>query len=391
MLSKKQLFFFKLLFILLPLGLLSAMPIIFALQMKETLNYAQLLEVQEPQCPLLIYEPQSLAERVQYKIYNAVEREPEIIVIGNSLILTYRSALFHENPSAFYNAAATGTSINTAHFMTREIFNQTDSLPEVILLGFSPSDFSDPGMSSTLVQVESDEAITFQTTYQSGINVLITAQELEYDFRQLLGLLGTKFSLSGELLYGHQSRFYESGYRNDGSFRFGYIDEAIALHRRQTSYDTWLELGNTIRAVIPGDEVNQDAMHHVEQILQLAQENNVFVIGLFPSYMPSIDDYLVESGDYTYLPQAIEQLNTLFESYGFGFYSQEDLPNVAYEDELYFDGRHYSELTAAEIYLQFLADYPEILGEYSSADWIQQQIDAAENPFDFFNEVICDL
>ncbi|GAB5493742.1 MAG: hypothetical protein Phog2KO_39570 [Phototrophicaceae bacterium] len=389
MLSEKRMFILKLLFILLPLGVFSSIPIIFAIQMKETLSYEQLLDVQDPQCPLVLFEHRTSPGRIHFKIYNAVEREPEILVMGNSLMLTYRSGLLNENSSAFYNAATTGISIDLLHFMVAEIFSQSESLPELMLVGFDPANFADPGISRSIPQLERENPATLQTTYDSGINSLLLAYERNYNFSQLLGLLETDYSTSGELLYGYQSRFFEVGYRNDGSYRFAELDDAVALHRRQISFDTWFDPENTRQPVISGDEVMPNPMYHAEQILQLAQENNVFVIGLLPSYMPSIEEYMAETGDYTYLPQAIEQLDTLFESYGFAFYSQADLPNMTFEDEVYFDGRHYSEATAAEIYLQFLADYPDLLGEYSSADWIQAQIDQAENPFDFFNEVIC--
>lgn len=391
MLSEKRMFILKLLFILLPMGAITSVPFIFAVRMKEALSYEQILAVQEAQCPLVMFGPRTITGRIHFKVYNAIEREPEVLVIGNSLMVTYRSALLNKNPSAFYNAAANGTSINTSHFMVREILNQTDNLPSVILLGLSPSDFANANIAQDVAQPEIDDPINLQTIYDSGINSLISAYEAEYNFNRVVDLLRTRFSPSGELLYGHTARFATSGYRNDGSYRFGSLTIENAAVGRQLSYETWLEPENTVRAVIPSDEVMPNAMYHTEQILQLAQQNNVFVIGLLPSYMPSIEYYMAESGDYTYLPQAIEQLNILFESYGFGFYSQDDLPNMTYEDEVYFDGRHYSEAAAAEIYLQFLADYPDLLGEYSSAEWIQTQIEQAENPFDFFNNVICDL
>lgn len=117
-----------------------------------------------------------------------------------------------------------------------------------------------------------------------------------------------------------------------------------------------------------GQIVSERAIAVTQSILELAQANDITVIGILPPYRPSYYDPMMASGDFEYMPLAVDALQELFAGYDVPFLDYTDPRIIGGSEAEMTDSWHFTDLLSLRIYYDLLTRYPEILAEFSDTE-----------------------
>ena len=81
----------------------------------------------------------------------------------------------------------------------------------------------------------------------------------------------------------------------------------------------------------------------MREILQIADNKNIQVIGYFSPFPPSIYQALQTSGHYGYFAEAAFALERVFEGFGFAFFDFTDAAQLGGSDTEFWDSLHPTE------------------------------------------------
>jgi hypothetical protein len=133
-----------------------------------------------------------------------------------------------------------------------------------------------------------------------------------------------------------------------------------------------------------GQDLNESNLQYLSEILTLAKDHKIQVIGILPPYRQEFYNRMMESGDYTYIEKSIARLESLFSQYGFSLMNMSSTKTVGGSDDELFDSWHPGELLSLRMYMTILSHNSDILGSYSDIESLQSIIDNAVDPFHLF-------
>jgi hypothetical protein len=174
------------------------------------------------------------------------------------------------------------------------------------------------------------------------------------------------------------------GFRSDGSEQYGDFLVAHWLWQPNTrdAHLVWMRQGRDM--YVYGDRVSDSAMEIMNQLLSIAHQRGITVIGYLPSYMPSLWDEMMMHGNHTYITYLAPLLQALFASYGYPFFDFSNGVSTNTRDDEFFDGWHASELGNLRLYIQMAQALPALLGEYTDVAALNTIAAAAGNTWDVF-------
>jgi len=371
-------FFIRLALFLSPIALTVMFIIASAFYIGDAVPIPLMFRWQQQSGQIVVYQPWSLSGLIDYK-YSAIHgTNPRLLVLGSSRMTLFRAALANNDPSQFYNAGIPSTTIfDTRVFFERVIANDA---PDVVIIGLDLNNYNrDNYFSSVRITSPSEITLIDNARYVYGSLRRVSRMWL-LDTSDMMGYF-TYPQPENVTLTGLQTLTTDKGFLYDGSRYVIDIESNIPLNREMDAISFEQRSG----VFIPGENLSADALAETRAILELARANNVAVIGILPPYRPSYYDRMMESGEFNYMPVAVDALQSLFDDYGFPLHDYTDPSVAGGSDAEMTDVWHFSDLLSLRIYYDLLIHHPELLGEFSDAETLSNWLtEYQNNSIDFF-------
>lgn len=373
-------FMLKLTAFFLPLTVAVGVIIGIAIQSGEAMPLKMVIRNQEAD-PLAIYLPVDRDTIFAYKNLMYHERLPEVVVIGSSRVLNFRSNALNNAPEKFYNAGFSGMRMREIEAFLDTLTPET--APKILIIGIDQFWFN------TLWTDNREEAVIDRG--EIGLDRVLkttrrTWQEILLGTITVPQIFAARDPIYGGRAMGIDALMDGVGYIPDGSRQTDIVTLKPGdwSDLRQSSLNSyWQGRGHYRR----GKLLNEAALAHLERIIQKAQALGITVIGFGPPFMPDIYDGMMRSGEYTYLTELSPRLTALFEQYDtryFDFVDVSALSDAATREMA--DGVHPSELMSLRIYLEMVKALPDLLGEYTDIEALETLIAEAPNPHEVYRQ-----
>ena len=314
-----------------------------------------------------------------YKLRYLYELNPDVIALGTSRALQFRSGLFTAG-TRFLNAGGSISRIEQFREFLDKIPEGKE--PSIIIIGLDQNFFDPSWRGRTPVGV--DEL----TVFDSPVNVFLNSWTKIYrDYYR------RKFTFSdlpdgGEhrRAIGLNARRNGNGFRSDGSYRYGYFldhsDAREAALAEIRNFDSVQTTDPHLQRA-PG-ALDEASVQELESFLQLSAERNIHIVGFLPPYPPSVYSALLEDReDYPYIFTLFDRLRPLFVARGFGFYDFSDNATFGSSDTEMIDLIHGSEKTYARLFLKMTMGDPR-LAPYAAFSDIELRLKTATSTYALF-------
>jgi hypothetical protein len=305
-----------------------------------------------------------------YKLIATKLRRPEVLSIGSSRMLEFRSMFFNKKSSAFYNAAHSAQSIYQVHDFL-EALDQSE-LPKVLIISLdhpwfnAASRYAAPPSGPEQVDDESMPDFIHAADVSRSVAVDVASRKLKVD-----RLLAHKDPVYGVQAYGLNAIVNGMGFRNDGSYQYG-GDILNPPGFGDKMREGFKDLRQNIDShFVGGDELSRQGLDELELILKFARAHGIFVIGFSPPYAPTIYREMMSDGRHTYITQEVMALQDLFKRYGFAYFNFSDAAQLGATEEDMVDSFHASEFINLRMYIQMLTALPKVLGPYSDLKFLK--------------------
>jgi hypothetical protein len=341
----------------------------------ESMPLAMVVAMQQGDEPVL-YRPHYGNRDLSFKLLSTEARQPEVLALGSSRVLQFRSMFFNLDTSVFYNGAGPAWSLERIDQFVRTL--STDALPDVLILGIDQPWFNPNFVPDTFEPEVSDFTQIFLVNRSVFQDVLTCG--CSFDFGELMARREPGF---GGMALGSKAIFDGHGFRNDGSEQYGdfLIAHWLSPELERNRHLEWMRTGQEMYAY--GDTVSEDALALFNDFLQYCQAHGITVVGFFPPFVPSLYYEMVANGNHTYLPQASERVATLMAQYNYPFFDFSDGGQFGGDGD-FFDGWHGSERINLQLYITMAQALPDVLGHYSDLAALQQAVIEATDTFNLF-------
>lgn len=305
-----------------------------------------------------------------YKLAAVVSIVPDVLVLGNSRVLQFRSAFFRDE-DRFYNAGRGVRRLR--HFRTFLDHIPRGKEPKVMILGLDQSFFNG----------------NWDTQNDYGYTAMLGAQAspIKTFFAKWWVLYrdyyAGKFDLddvhrTGDVdLIGLQARVKRRGFRADGSWDFGdlrlhgqEVDDGYEQDFRRTR--AWIARDeNRMRH---GREVSGEALAELRRLLEGAASRGIAVVGYLPPYPNAVHRVLRSMREeYGYVQKLPEAAGTIFREYGYDLMDFSDLATLGASDRETIDGIHESEKATLRLLLAMASASP-VLEPYCDVQFLERTL-----------------
>lgn len=279
-----------------------------------------------------------------YKLEATIARVPRTLVLGNSRVLQFRSAVFRE-PESFFNAGLGVSDLPHYSYFLDQIPGGAE--PHLIIAGVDHSMFNDAWRRQADDRVED-----LYVPQGAHLNLMASWRKVYHD-------VGTGRAPVGQIARGGphmgvQAIVHHQGFRHDGSYRYGEVlrdpdNPALEDHDFR---DTMSRIRRGNRRFEYGDSVSPSALTALDRFLGECARRRIEVVGFLPPFPPRVLDALgLMRERYGYLDDLAPAVATVFRKHGFAFYDYTDVRPLGATDSEFIDGLHGSE----KVYLRMLA------------------------------------
>lgn len=122
----------------------------------------------------------------------------------------------------------------------------------------------------------------------------------------------------------------------------------------------------------------------MENSLSYCEENEIYVIGFWGPFAPTIYTQMFESSNYDYLIEIEPACKELFSKYNYEFYNYWDVSDFGITDDYFIDGFHGSEVVYAYMVYDMCEKNSE-LKQFINVDVLEYLIDNAFDGKTFYN------
>jgi hypothetical protein len=385
----KRKFFRKLILFAIIVGLTASIPVGVAIYSGEAMPLGMVIDMQSD--GTTIYNPFNDDLLYAYKMLSIQTYHPEIITIGSSRMHNYRAAHFNQQPELFYSFSGSAWRFNKVTSFIEQV--EPDYAPKVVIIGLDQFWFNGDSVEWNRRNLDEHYIQVETNASEVNVNYILTRTRLVWenilnDDIEFSAILERRVENTEITAIGLKAIQSGLGHRSDGAL---YKHIPVPLSEQEQNWEQALNnhiraMGNREKMYQAGHSVSQEALDNLNNLLQTANEKGIIIIGFFPPFRPSFYEEMMASGDYTYMPQASEQVAAIFEQYGAHFFDYSNAAWIGGTDESLWDSWHPTGLFAAQIYIELLKALPDVLGEYSDLDYLQNVVDNAENPFDIWSD-----
>lgn len=355
--TRGRLFIAKIVLLLLPFAVPLAFPVLVLWSSGEFISQEQVIQRQSRGGDDLIVGLAFSNPWRTFKLEAALQRQPQILVLGSSRCEPIRSTWF-KNPASWYNASM-GVSVlwHQEEFLRRF---RSHALPRLLILALDQWDFN--GNSSPIDSV--DPRDPYFHTAQEPLRLI------QERWKEIYNLYDTgRFKISdimnnalGGRYIGLTAMTQRAGFRNDGSR----IDPAMfdvespAPGAHDPDYKTAME--RIAGGATPGSSryehgatISEVRVATLVSLLAFCKKNHIHVAAFMPPYAHKVIEVMRSKGDaYGYFFALNERLQPLFKQHDFTLCDFSDIQHLGFPDSevCWSDGYHSSEKTYLKIVIE---------------------------------------
>lgn len=315
-----------------------------------------------------------------FKMESVLTRNPEIIALGPSRVMQFRSMFFKESGS-FYNAGGVTERIEDYNYFLDKIPEGKE--PKIIIVGFDHQYFN-PNRNNSEEILGFAAKPKFWGVWQTGITGL------------LKDYIKRKFSLSDIFFrkqdvdkIGLNAIINNDGFLNDGSYHYSKFIKNPQSNPDYQFKDTFERINNGVRRFQYSNEVSEKATVELEKFLQKAKERNIHIIGFLPPYAHAVYEKMMSMGDkYGYILKIKDSLDPAFKKYEFKFYDFSDINSIGSNDKETIDGFHGTEKAYLRLFLLML-EKDKTLKQVADKTYLEKMLENTKNDYYVFeiNEI----
>ena len=351
----------------LPLLLLLAFPMYVFILSGEGMSTSSVIAAQKESVSPVLFGAAYGNSTAYYKLHYLFNAHPAVVALGTSRVMQFRS----------------GGSINRIEKF-REFLDKIphDSSPAILLIGLDQNLFNPD------LRRKAPLGIDELAEFDSPLGVFFNSWPAIYrDFFQ------RKFTLAeltrdtpGRRVIGLNALRNDNGFRNDGSYRYGYFlshpDEQAAVYSKIRHFDRRDTDEPRLRPSV--DTLDEAAIRELVLFLNAAALRGIHVAGFLPPYPPAVYAELSEDRtSYPYIFALPGRLRALFTPYHFSFFDFSDSAAFGSRDAEMLDILHGSEKTYARLFLKMAATDAK-LAPYAAVADIERHLRTATSTFTLF-------
>ena len=323
-----------------------------------------------------------------FKLIATQIRKPQVLMLGSSHVMQFRSQFLNKQSAAFYNGGGAIHNLSEIH----EFLYHLDGsrMPQVLMLGLDAAWYNTTGIDGFSERTVGDpvDDESWPPTYRL-MNLSKEAFGDVLSGKIRLGqVLAKTEPIHGVQAIGLNAIVNGVGFRNDGSVQSG----TSILHHptaQEVEQDGLKLMSVNMNYYSRGDHVVESRLNETENLLRYAKDRNIFVIAFSPPFAPSLYAHMMVDGGYQYLPELALRLKALFEQYHFAYFDFSNAAALGATDDEMIDEGHASELLSLKMYIRMLEDLPEVLGKYSDLTYLQQVLEQPGlDRFDLFADYL---
>jgi hypothetical protein len=299
----------------------------------------------------------------EYKFYmtNDIMR-PQVLALGSSRILQVKSDLIKPNIS-FYNAG--GAVQNIYDF--RLFLEKLTYKPDVIIANFDQFYFN----ANYDNQVSTFSEKTYEKPEYSFSNSLNSCATFYEDL--LADKINVREIFNSDNI-GISAICKHAGFTTDGSYYDGWIEKSPDKSLDYNFKDTQKRIKNKNLRFEKCDHANMNVLNEVDSLLKFCDSRGIILVGFLPPFAPKINRVMEDDGNYNYLKEIPELLNTVFLQHHAVLMDFTKYENQYSKDCYFLDGFHGSEIVYNAIIADILDSVPQIRKYFIPSDSIRQGI-----------------
>ncbi len=345
---------------------------------RELYDSREVAEAQSAGRRNIIFGPAYSSPEVHYKQTRIELNPPDVLVLGSSRVLPFREEFFKPDLT-FYNG---GRIARDVWILRKSLERLPDkSLPDVLIVGLDQYNFNAAESDYTPAAITDAVAAAhfapgeegwerFDQIWPEVIGDLISGKirplQADHDFETI----------------GMSARVNGSGFRNDGSYRYG---EALSTPPDQRDHGG--RIAPTLRRIArggsrfrPGDAVNMAVVREVGLLAEHCAARGVPLVAFLPPYAPSaVAAMRAATPPHDYLWQLPGLLAPLFQHSGQAFFDFTSVPGST--DAEFTDGFHGGERLHARLLLE-MSRSSSILEAFIDRPRLESIVASMNDPLD---------
>ncbi|MFC1675848.1 hypothetical protein ACFL3G_02145 [Planctomycetota bacterium] len=355
----------KLMIFATPFAIIIGIPVALLWHGGECTSIDRVVQKQTIQC---VYGTAYSDRQPYLKLAAYLKRKPDILVLGTSRVMQFRSQMF---TSSFYNCGgAVEEILDYRRFLS---LIPDEATPKLLIVGFNhvflnPNFDCEYTMDSQMADIDAVDMITktWRRLYWDIINGKIEAGKL----------------LKKQTNIGIKAITNGSGFRYDGSYYYKkFIDDGGQGSPKAPDYgfnNSRMRIKNGINPFEHASEVSQKSLDELDKLLVYCKQRDIVVVGFLPPFADAVWSYMMEQGDHEYLRKLPDRMQTVFLRHGFDFFNFPNLSSCDSNDHEVTDGFHGSEKAYLRILIKML-DQSELLRPFTaSRAFLQRELYSAK-------------
>lgn len=331
--------------------------------------------------PGVIFLTEGACGIMQYKLAAYQQRQPEILILGSSLMVFIRSGFFTENPVAVYNAA-----MNSADFeAVLEYSAGLDHHPKIIIALVKPEWFF---ADAAAVRSQRANSIAKSCGYEDFLRAMTrTAHYLLEEELTLAHLIERRDFVFGRASLGLSAIKKGYGYRADGSLLDGRLTASRELQDQRRTDALNRRLSEIEEAGYAGGaRLSEPALDKLDAFLAGWRQKGVTVVGLSTPVHFEIHERMAELGGYNILDAAARRIEAIFEDYGFSYHFINDLRAYGITDKDWLDFAHLTESGSLRLMFRLFLQHQDLFARYTDISKVISLLAKTTNPMDVLRE-----
>jgi hypothetical protein len=276
-------------------------------------------------------------------------RRPDVLVLGSSRVMQFRESMVGAS-GTFFNAGGAAASVADALEFLRRL--DPVARPRVMIFGIDQvwlTSFSEFDRRKMEV-VDGDSSADLRPAVRVShrvVNDLISGKI------SLTRVLRRSDPLDGHPALGMSAIMLGSGFRSDGSYQYGpYRTQWPPVAKRLE--EGFARIQQNVVPMVRADSISPAVLDQLRELLALAREDHITVIGFCPPFAPTTLGAMRGNGGFTYLSKIPSTLGDLFGGFGYTFMDWTDPSPLGVVDDDMVDYFHPSERVVARIYQQLI-------------------------------------
>lgn len=295
---------------------------------------------------------------VSYKLRATQARKPEVLALGTSRVMPFRSTSF-VNSGAFYNAGGGIEQLGDFRPFLDRI--PQEHQPKVLIIGLDQYFFNDCWIDNNKKQHKA-----YLSSLEKQTDILdLSNNEL---LRVLRDLASNKIPVQAILNHdpariGINAIVKGDGFANDGSYHYGAVsgNPGNPKHSDYQFRDTISRIEQGTNRFEYGGSVSHRSLEELKALLALCSKRGIHVVGFLPPYAHEVYLKMKQKGEcYRYLDLIQAGVKGEFDRYGYSFFDFSDLARTGAGDEETTDGFHGSESAYRRIFCLMAAQDPHL-------------------------------